>query len=437
VSAQGLAPEARARVLIDAQLRAAGWWVCNAADLNLIQQPASVVREVRMKRGAGQVDYLLYVDRKIVGVIEAKPEGTTLSGVEWQSAMYADRLSAAQQIQSITVEGRLPFVFEASGSETHFTNGFDPNPRARRLFAFPQPGALARIVRDSVSEPDAATWRGKVQRPPALVTAGLRPAQVTAIEATERSRAEQRFDPSLVQMATGAGKTFVAVTETYGYRRSVSEPDLRLVKSKQRVGDHGEVFTPDWMVEAMLDLVKGETERIESRFLESACGSGNFLAPVLERKFAVVAARYGRSDFEKRHYALLALMSVYGIELLDDNVAECRARLLALYTDFLRAGEDDWVPAGRAVLAANIVHGDALSMLTREADPKPIVLPEWAYLGKGRFQRRDFRFDVLTKMSSFGEETLFGDIGKHELFVPVKSYPALLVGDIADQGEGQ
>lgn len=191
----------------------------------------------------------------------------------------------------------------------------------------------------------------------------------------------------------------------------------------------------------MLDLVKAETERIEARFLEPACGSGNFLAPVLERKLAVVAARYGKIDFEKRHHALLALMSVYGIELLDDNVAECRQRLAEHYTDFLGVeAKYDWARAGHTVLAANIVHGDAVSMLTRDSDPRPIVFPEWAYLGKGRFQRRDFRFDVLTKMSSFGEETLFGDIGKHEIFVPVKSYPVLSMADIAGRaasnGEG-
>jgi hypothetical protein len=222
----------------------------------------------------------------------------------------------------------------------------------------------------------------------------------------------------------------------------VIEPDVRLVKSKQRVADHGEVFTPGWMVDAMLGLVKGEAERIESRFLEPACGSGNFLAPVLERKFAVVEARYGKSDFEKRHHALLALMSVYGIELLADNVAECRRRLHEQYGDFL-GGEarGDWARAGQMVLAANIVHGDAVSMLTRDSDPRPIVFPEWAYLGKGRFQRRDFRFDVLTTMSSFGDDTLFGDISKHEIFVPVKSYTVLSMADIAGRvasiGEGQ
>src|SRR5947199_5318416 len=103
---------------------------------------------------------------------------------------------------------------------------------------------------------------------------------------------------------------------------------MSLFKSKQRVADHGEVFTPAWMVEAMLDLVKDETERIDSRFLEPACGSGNFLVRILQRKLAAVESKYAKSEFERRHYAMLALMSIYGIELLADNIAECRANLL-------------------------------------------------------------------------------------------------------------
>src|SRR5205809_5991805 len=99
---------------------------------------------------------------------------------------------------------------------------------------------------------------------------------------------------------------------------------MRLLKSKQRVADDGEVFTPAWMVEAMLDLVKAETERIDSRFLEPACGSGNFLVRVLQRKLLAVELKYGKNDFENRHYALLGLMCIYGIELLADNIAECR-----------------------------------------------------------------------------------------------------------------
>src|SRR5437879_10545236 len=94
---------------------------------------------------------------------------------------------------------------------------------------------------------------------------------------------------------------------------------MSLVRSKQRVADHGEVFTPPWMVEAMLDLVKDEAERIDCRFLEPACGSGNFLVQVLRRRLAGVERKFGKSDFEKRHYALLSLMCTYGIELLADN----------------------------------------------------------------------------------------------------------------------
>jgi type I restriction-modification system DNA methylase subunit len=129
----------------------------------------------------------------------------------------------------------------------------------------------------------------------------------------------------------------------------------------------------------MLDLVKGESERIDSRFLESACGSGNFLVSVLIRKLATVHARYGQSDFERRHQALLALMSIYGIELLDDNVAECRANLLAIVTDYLDIAEGDpFYSAAAAVLTAHIVHGDALTMLPRARRPAPITFAEWS-----------------------------------------------------------
>src|SRR5881392_1851896 len=116
---------------------------------------------------------------------------------------------------------------------------------------------------------------------------------------------------------------------------------MSLIKSKSRVADHGEVFTPPWMVEAMLDLVKGEAERIDSRFLEQACGSGNFLVRILQRKLAAVELKFGKSDFEKRHYALLALMCVYGIELLADNIAECRANMLEILADYLKLDEPD------------------------------------------------------------------------------------------------
>ena len=116
---------------------------------------------------------------------------------------------------------------------------------------------------------------------------------------------------------------------------------MNLVKSKQRVADHGEVFTPPWMVEAMLDLVKPETERIDARFLEPACGSGNFIVQILRRKLAAVELKYGKSDFERRHYALLGLMCIYGIELLADNISECRANVLEVFADYLQLDEAD------------------------------------------------------------------------------------------------
>lgn len=206
----------------------------------------------------------------------------------------------------------------------------------------------------------------------------------------------------------------------------------RLVKSKQRVADHGEVFTPAWMVEDMLDLVKHESERIDSRVLEPACGSGNFLVPVLSRKFATVQARHGRSDFEKRHYALLALMCVYGIELLEDNAAECRDNLAELFNAFLGIDATaEWATAARVVLAVNIVRGDALTMTLPNGTP--ITFAEWGYLGKGKFQRRDFRYDELTQRSAWeAEGSLFADLGA-DLFAPHETYPTMTVTDLAGQ----
>lgn len=206
-----------------------------------------------------------------------------------------------------------------------------------------------------------------------------------------------------------------------------------LVRSKQRKADHGEVFTPPELVEAMIGLIQAEADRIDSRFLEPACGSGNFLAPVLLRKLAIADARYRKSQFERRHHALLGLMSIYGIELLTDNVEECRRNLLKVFAGHLGLdGSSEWWLAADRVLRVNIVNGDALSMETCASPPAPITFPEWSYLGKGRFRRRDFRFDTLTQMSSFGEEdTLFADLGKHDIFTPTKDHGTLSVADIA------
>lgn len=203
------------------------------------------------------------------------------------------------------------------------------------------------------------------------------------------------------------------------------------IKSKQRVADHGEVFTPPWMVEAMLDLVKGETERIDARFLEPACGSGHFLVRILQRKLAAVELKFGRSDFERRHYAVLAVMCTYGVELLEDNIAECRANMLAILADYLGIGvSDDFYRAASYVLSQNLVHGDALKM--RTSDDQCITFAEWGYLGKGKFQRRDFRLRDLAMSSTFSAEgSLFAHLGMHEIFTPTKTYPPMTVRELA------
>lgn len=208
------------------------------------------------------------------------------------------------------------------------------------------------------------------------------------------------------------------------------------MRSKQRIADHGEVFTPAWMVEAMLDLVRGETERIDSRFLEPACGSGNFLVRILQRKLTAVELKFGKSDFERRHYALLALMCTYGIELLADNIAECRENMLELLAEYLQLEEsEDLYGAASYVLSQNLIHGDALTM--RTCDGYPITFAEWGYLGKGKFQRRDFRYDILAHSSAFSAEgSLFGHLGKHEIFTPTKTYLPATIGELAAGAAG-
>lgn len=245
-----LPAEARARKLIDAQLTQAGWVVQDKKDLNLFAAQGVGVREVVMKPGHGRVDYLLYVDKAVVGVIEAKPVGTPLSGVEWQSAMYADGLPADVRIAAKTRDGRLPFVFEASGVETHFANGFDPEPRARLIFNVPRPETLARQLRDAETNPNYPTWRAKVRKLPALDTDALRPAQIEAINGVENSLANQQYDRSLVQMATGAGKTFTAVTQSYrllkhgGFDRVLFLVDRNNL-ADQTLGEFQNYRTPD------------------------------------------------------------------------------------------------------------------------------------------------------------------------------------------------
>ncbi|GAP07851.1 hypothetical protein ATHL_02740 [Anaerolinea thermolimosa] len=208
-----------------------------------------------------------------------------------------------------------------------------------------------------------------------------------------------------------------------------------LIKSKQRVADYGEVLTPPHIVDAMLDLVKQETERIDSRFLEPACGTGNFLVEVLRRKLKIVEKRYARSQLDYERYAVLAVSSLYGIDILEDNAAECRQRLYQTFDTFYTARFGAKTRSAcretvRYILKRNIIHGDALSLKTVGEHPQPIVFSEWSLVHGSLMKRRDFAFhellQVKEKTDSLLEvnKTLVSDRGE-KVFIPepVKDYP--------------
>ena len=210
-----------------------------------------------------------------------------------------------------------------------------------------------------------------------------------------------------------------------------------VVISKQRVTDHGEVLTGSREVNAMLDLVKQETERIESRFLEPACGNGNFLAEILERKLRAVESRYGKSQLEYERNAVLAATSIYGIDILADNVAACRARLFGIfdwrYTNcFRKTAKNACRDAVLYILERNIIHGDALSLNTVGKAPRPIIFSEWsAPFNNSLLKRRDYTFSDLLQGGETPQESLFlqdvySDLGQRS-FIPqeLTSFPLI------------
>jgi hypothetical protein len=194
------------------------------------------------------------------------------------------------------------------------------------------------------------------------------------------------------------------------------------VISKKRVLNHGEVLTGEREINAMLDLVKHETERIDSRFLEPACGTGNFLAAILERKLMVVERRYRNSQHDFERYAILAVSSIYGIEILHDNVEKCRQRLSgvfdAVYTRLYKHKTTDRCrEAIRFILDRNIIHGDALLLQTVGDRPKPIVFSEWSLVNGSMLKRRDFTFHGLLAHEDMKSLPLFSDLGE-DVFIP-------------------
>jgi type I restriction enzyme R subunit len=196
-------PEHKARHDIDADLNAAGWIIQSRGELDLTARRGVAIREFPMKPGFGFADYVLYLDRKAVGAVEAKAEGT-LTGVEEQSAKYAaglpDNLPAYKR--------PLPFLFESNGSVIYFTNGLDPTPRSRQVFCFPRPETLAELVAQPTQ------LRARLKDMPPLDEMRLWGVQVRAIHNLEQSfgKAAPR---ALIQMATGSGKTFMAVNVAY------------------------------------------------------------------------------------------------------------------------------------------------------------------------------------------------------------------------------
>lgn len=203
------------------------------------------------------------------------------------------------------------------------------------------------------------------------------------------------------------------------------------VISKSRVVDHGEVFTSDREVNAMLDLVKNETENIDSKFLEPACGTGNFLAEVLKRKLAIVENRYGKSQIEFERYAVTVISTIYGVDILEDNVIDCRLRLFQIFNEiYIRLFNSKCKAECRVVvnfiLKRNIIWGDALNLKTADGETKPLVFSEWSRpFNDGRFKRRDFLFEEIvedTVADMFKEKSI--ETGK-PIFIPkpIKEFP--------------
>jgi len=200
------------------------------------------------------------------------------------------------------------------------------------------------------------------------------------------------------------------------------------VKSKKRVTDHGEVFTNQREVNAMLDLVKHETERIDSRFLEPACGNGNFLAEVLRRKLAVVDSRYSKSQVEWERYSVIAVSSIYGVDILEDNAQECRERLFNVFNErytaiFKNKCKDECRRSVKFLLNRNILWGDALDF-TNPVTKQPIVFSEWSAVNGSMLKRRDYMFKFLVEKTH--QFSMFNDEGNAAAIdEPVRDFPLI------------
>lgn len=218
----------------------------------------------------------------------------------------------------------------------------------------------------------------------------------------------------------------------YGWKIYLNK--VMQIKSRQRIKDHGEVFTPDFIVNSMLDLVKNEIDRIDSRFLEPACGDGNFLAPILQKKLSIVLGKYGKSQSEFEKMALLAVSSIYGVELLEDNVKICVERLYKIFHDvydkkYKDRCKNEFRKNIKFIIKRNILQGNALTLKTNN-DKDYIIFSEWALISNGMIKRRDFQYAELADFDP-KKPTLFSmretsDTGEAVFSPrPVKKFPLM------------
>lgn len=199
-------------------------------------------------------------------------------------------------------------------------------------------------------------------------------------------------------------------------------------KSKKRIREHGEVFTNEREVKAMCDLVAQECDRIDSRFLEPACGNGNFLAEILSRKIATVKRLYKSNPYDYERYSVLAITSIYGVDILSDNVEECRERLFKLWDKEYKnvckkATNDETRQAVKYILSKNVLCGNALTLMQVDENQQdldlPIIFPEWSLMLSTKLKRRDFRLDVMLKVN---EKSKSGQPSLSDIPLEIRGY---------------
>ncbi len=209
-------------------------------------------------------------------------------------------------------------------------------------------------------------------------------------------------------------------------------------ENRSRISEFGEVFTAEREVTAMIDLVSNEAERIDSRFLEPACGDGNFLNEILKRKLEIVKNKYRKDKTDFKKYVFIAVSSIYGIDILADNVISCQQRLMTLVklecSGLLdEKHEDNFFDIVEFLLSKNIIHGDALS-LNYAASTKPIVFSEWSMVSEGMIKRTDYTFTNLLAYQPFSGDSLFSDLGNEVILPhPHKKFPLTHFMSIKDE----